>query len=244
MGFGSWHYFFYSAALGEAATIYYDGLVTNTFTTAQAPCKIDDRLSLNPDGISFFNDNASSGNYPEVTVSDIVIWDAALSQQEILDYFKLRKLDQTGFRIASVFTESTPTYAATNMLTTVLTSYWHTINSGTGIENPPYYAILDMYEPKTIGRIQTFRRYSTTEADTKTVQWYAGNSSDPNGSWTLIGEDQFGNINANQGGTLLTIDAPAGGVTGRFLKVVLPDTWKASGHDCNISRIYVYEVVQ
>ena len=94
-----------------------------------------------------------------------------------------------------------------------LGSYWHS-QWGPNIPSP-HWAIIDMIAAKNIAYFSIFRRSGNTDA--KTVQIYLGNSSDPNGAWTLAGEGVFSS------GDMLDVSNTAQ-ATGRYLKIYLPDS--------------------
>jgi hypothetical protein len=94
-----------------------------------------------------------------------------------------------------------------------LGSYWH---SKWDPNTPsPHWAIIDMAAEKDIAYFSIYRRGGNTDA--KTVQFYLGDSSDPNGTWALAGEGVFGS------GDMLNVDN-TNKVTGRYLKIFLPDS--------------------
>lgn len=75
---------------------------------------------------------------------------------------------------------------------------------------------IDMAEPKTIAKIDTYRRRGNTNS--KTVEYYIGNNpAVDDASWAKIANGVFA------GGDLLSLplSEPA---TGRYLKIYLPDS--------------------
>ncbi|WP_346319180.1 DUF4998 domain-containing protein [Chitinophaga sp. YIM B06452] len=108
-----------------------------------------------------------------------------------------------------------------------LGSYWH---SKWDPNTPsPHWAIIDMATVKNISYFSIYRRPGNTDA--KTVQFFLGNSSDPNGAWSLAGEGVFGS------GDMLNVDNTAN-VTGRYLKIYLPDSNRPPF--TSIAEIYAY----
>jgi hypothetical protein len=83
----------------------------------------------------------------------------------------------------------------------------------------PHWAVIDMKEPVEVARIATLRR---SNGDTKTLQYFVGDNPDANaGTWVKIAEGMYASTGANH---TLTLDA-AEPVTGRYLKLVLPDSY-------------------
>jgi hypothetical protein len=97
--------------------------------------------------------------------------------------------------------------------------YWHSQWSG-GNAPLPHWAVIDMKEPVEVARTVTQRR---SNGDTKTLQYFVGDSPDANaGTWVKIAEGMYASTGANH---TLTLDA-AEPVTGRYLKLVLPDSYR------------------
>jgi hypothetical protein len=96
-------------------------------------------------------------------------------------------------------------------------TYWH---SNYPNYPCPHWAIIDMKEQIEVARTTTQRR---SNGDTKTVQYWVGNDPDPNAStWVKIIEGAYASQTANH---TLTLDA-AEPTSGRYLKLVLPDTFR------------------
>lgn len=108
-----------------------------------------------------------------------------------------------------------------------LGSYWHS-QWGPNID-PPHWAIIDMAAVKNIAYFSIYRRAGNTDA--KSVQFYIGNSSDPDGTWTLAGEGVF------MSGDMLNVDNTAN-ATGRYLKIYLPDSNRPPF--TSVAEIYAY----
>jgi hypothetical protein len=96
------------------------------------------------------------------------------------------------------------------------TGYWHSMYSPNA--PLPHWAIIDMKEPVDIDRIVTQRR----NGDTKTLQYFIGDDPDPDGTWTMIAEGAYA---SNTAAHILTLDL-AEPVSGRYLKLVLPDSFR------------------
>jgi hypothetical protein len=99
-----------------------------------------------------------------------------------------------------------------------LGGFWH---SQYGPNMPlPHWAVIDMKEPVEVARIATQRRHN---GDTKTLQYFVGDSPDVNAStWVKVVEGMYASITAEH---TLTLDA-AEPLTGRYLKLVLPDSYR------------------
>jgi hypothetical protein len=108
-------------------------------------------------------------------------------------------------------------------------NYWH--SQWNPIAPLPHWAIIDMVSPKTINRIETYRRSNNTF--TKSVQYFVSDDPDPDAaSWVKIMEGTF------VSGDLLTLNAPENNIQGRYLKIFLPDS--NSGQLIIITEINVY----
>jgi hypothetical protein len=84
----------------------------------------------------------------------------------------------------------------------------------------PHWAVIDMKEPVEVARVVTQRR---SNGDTKTLQYFVGDSPDANaGTWVKVAEGMYASTTANH---TLTSDAEEP-VTGRYLKLVLPDSYR------------------
>jgi hypothetical protein len=97
--------------------------------------------------------------------------------------------------------------------------YWHSQWSG-GNAPLPHWAIIDMKEPVEVARIATLRR---NNGDTRTLQYFVGNSPDAGSdTWVKVAEGTYASTSANH---TMTLDL-AEPVTGRYLKLVLPDSYR------------------
>jgi hypothetical protein len=106
-------------------------------------------------------------------------------------------------------------------------TYWH---SQWGPDIPlPHWAIIDMKSVKNISYFTIYRRNNNT--NTKSVQLYVGNSSDPNGTWTLAASGTFAS------GNQMTINNTTG-ATGRYVKMLLPDS--NNPPFTSVAEIYMY----
>jgi hypothetical protein len=117
--------------------------------------------------------------------------------------------------------------------------YWQSQHTPSTVDLP-HWAVIDMKEPIEIARIVTQRRNinSSIGGDTKTLQYFVGNSPDPNaGTWVKLVEGSYESAAANH---VLTLDVPTP-LTGRYLKVVMPDTFR--GQYTSICEIDVYGLI-
>jgi hypothetical protein len=96
--------------------------------------------------------------------------------------------------------------------------FWH---SQWGPDTPcPHWAVIDMKKPVEIARLITQRR---SNGDTKTLQYFVGDSPDADrGVWTKVAEGAFASKTASH---TLTLDVTKP-LTGRYLKLVLPDSFR------------------
>jgi hypothetical protein len=113
-------------------------------------------------------------------------------------------------------------------------------------EVPPYWAVIDIVEAKEFTKILFYRRQRNS--DTRTVQFYTGPSSDPDASsWTYLGEHTFpernGTFNSDE---IAVIDVPDNTNTaqGRYLKLLLPNTWNEYEPSSAIAEVYLYGKVR
>jgi hypothetical protein len=95
--------------------------------------------------------------------------------------------------------------------------YWHS-QWGPDVACP-HWAVIDMKETREIARIVTQRR---SNGDTKTLQYFIGDSPDADGDWTMLTEGAYASSGADH---TLTLDA-AEPLSGRYLKLVLPDSFR------------------
>jgi hypothetical protein len=97
--------------------------------------------------------------------------------------------------------------------------YWHSQWSG-GNAPLPHWAVIDMKEPVEVARIVTQRR---SNGDTKTLQYFVGDSPDANAdTWVKVAEGFYTSQTAGHTMTLNVTEF----VTGRYLKLVLPDSYR------------------
>jgi hypothetical protein len=76
---GEWHRLVISASMGNAYLYYLDGTLIHTGNVGNA--SVDSRWSWLPEGVLFFADE--DGEDAEMDVSDIVVWNKALSEAEV-----------------------------------------------------------------------------------------------------------------------------------------------------------------
>ena len=137
-----------------------------------------------------------------------------------------------------VFLEASSTlggYPGQNMLDNNLVTFWH--SSGTAL---PHWVVIDMITPKNIYKFDVYRAMDNY-SDTKRMELYVGNTSNPEGAWTKIGEGAF---SPNTLGTqerfieVLTFDNTT---EGRYLKIHLLDGRTGSSNPyVNICEIFLY----
>jgi hypothetical protein len=117
--------------------------------------------------------------------------------------------------------------------------YWQSQHSPS-TANLPHWAVIDMKESIEIARIVTQRRNinASIGGDTKTLQYFIGDSPDPNaGTWVKFIEGAYESSAANH---VLTLDAVTP-LTGRYLKLIMPDTFR--GQYTSICEIDVYGLI-
>lgn len=111
-----------------------------------------------------------------------------------------------------------------------LSTYWH---SQYDPNIPlPHWIVIDMKSEKTALLFEVFRRAGNT--DTKTVEIYLGNDSDPTSPrWILAGTGVYPPSASDK----LTVSASST-AKGRYLKLVVPDSYRVPF--TNIAEIYMY----
>ena len=97
----------------------------------------------------------------------------------------------------------------------------------------PHWVIVDMKIPRNIVKFDIYRRNDVN--DTKTVDCYLGDTPDVSGTWIKIGEGEFPET---IGPTLLEIETTDKVFKGRYLKLVMPDSWREPY--TNIVELYPY----
>jgi hypothetical protein len=146
----------------------------------------------------------------------------------------IKALDKTAWSVISCSDEQVDDGGGKDMLIDGIiasTNYWHSHWRAPAVPLP-HWAIIDMVSPRIVNRIDTYRPGTNTYA--KSVQYFVSNDPDPDAtSWVKIMEGTFPIT-----GDLLTLNAPENIITGRYLKIFLPDS--NSGDNTNVSEINVY----
>ncbi|WP_341837164.1 DUF4998 domain-containing protein [Chitinophaga pollutisoli] len=149
---------------------------------------------------------------PEAEAIDTFTTAWTLSAEKFPEFFTY---DRSTWKVLSVSDETASDGGGKNTLIDGnLGSYWHSQWDPNDVD-PPHWAIIDMKSVKNIAYFTIYRRGGNTDA--KTAQFFLGNTSDPNGVWTLAGEGVFGS------GDMLRVDN-TGNASGRYLKINLPDS--------------------
>jgi len=166
------------------------------------------------------------------------MWDTSLEDDELQKYNGVKRLDRTGWKVVD-YTDggNDDEGKLSHIMDGNIGSLWHSTWQSAQI-NPPYYFVIDMLSSKNISHLLHYRR-NGQYADNKTVQWYIGDSSNPSGMWTYIGEGMYTDQHSDRGGNILSVEAPKGGVKGRYLKLILPDSYR---NCANILELNFYEV--
>lgn len=141
------------------------------------------------------------------------------------------RYDRSSWEVVDVSDERADDGGGRNtLLDNDLGSYWHS-QWGPDVDLP-HWAIIDMKVPKNIVKFDMYRRPGNT--DTKTVECYLGDTPDPDGEWTKIGEGEYPNSRQD----LIEIETTDKITTGRYLKLVVPDSYRAPY--TNIAEVYPY----
>lgn len=149
-------------------------------------------------------------------------------------YEGLYKYDRSSWSVLEVSDETASDGGGKNtLLDGNLGSYWHSRWDGGNIPLP-HWAIIDMTSPKKIAKIEAYRRPGN--GDAKTIQYFVGPDPDADATtWTKIGEAEFVSGRDN---IEISISNSSSTLTGRYLKLVLPD----SNRDpfTSIAEVYIY----
>jgi hypothetical protein len=98
--------------------------------------------------------------------------------------------------------------------------HWHSQYNPTA--ESPHWAVIDMKESVEIARVVTYRR---SNGDTRTLQYFVSDTPDANAdTWVKIAEGAYLSTSSDH---TLTLDV-AEPVSGRYLKLVLPDSFRES----------------
>lgn len=148
-------------------------------------------------------------------------------------YKGIYKYDRSAWSVLAVSDETASDGGGKNtLLDNNLDSYWHSQWDG-GNAPLPHWAIIDMTVANRIAKLETYKRPGNNDA--RTIQYFVGPDPDPDAStWTQIGAAEF----ISGVDKIETTIADPSAATGRYLKIVLPD----SNRDpfTSIAEIYVY----
>jgi hypothetical protein len=112
--------------------------------------------------------------------------------------------------------------------------WWHSQYSP-ALMPCPHWAVIDMKEPVEVSRILTVRR---NNGDTKTIQYFVGDSHDVNAdTWVKVAEGAYPSKESPEHTLILDVAVP---VTGRYLKLVMPDSFRDPL--IGLCEIEVYEI--
>jgi hypothetical protein len=114
-------------------------------------------------------------------------------------------------------------------------SVWHSQWNGSS-PPPPHIIVIDLKYDINITGVDVRRRNYET-GDTKTIECYSGNSREHDASdWIKIGEGAFPDNNKDN--NEINIPMPTNTASGRYLKIVMPDSFRYPY--CNIAEIFGY----
>jgi hypothetical protein len=152
-------------------------------------------------------------------IADIIVSYGSIEKIVSVNVPKLYMLDKTGWSVTVSDEKASDGGGKDRMIDGSYTSgHWHSQYSPNA--PLPHWAIIDMKEQVEIGRIVTLRR---NNGDTKTLQYFVGDSPDVNANtWVKITEGAYASTIANHS---LALDV-AEPVAGRYLKLVLPDSFR------------------
>jgi hypothetical protein len=147
------------------------------------------------------------------------------------ELFPMLQFDKTDWRVLSCSDEEPSDGGGKDVLIDGnLNNHWHSKWTDP-IGRLPHWAIIDMVTPRRVTKIDTYRRAGNN--NTKSVQYYVSNDPDPDAAtWVKIMEGTYGS------GDLLTLNASENTVTGRYLKIFLPDSnWE---HLTSVAEVDVF----
>lgn len=159
--------------------------------------------------------------------------DTIASQPETFRFPSIYRYDRNAWNVLAVSDETASDGGGKDaLIDDKLNTYWHSQWSPATMPLP-HWAVIDMVSPKRIAMIETYRRAGNTNS--KSVQYFVGPDADANAAtWTKIGEATFST------GDKVEISIPNSSLTltGRYLKLVLPDS--NSEPHTSIAEVYVY----
>ena len=140
--------------------------------------------------------------------------------------------DRTGWEVID-FSSIYPGYLAQNIFDGDLSTLWHSNNTAF-----PHFLLIDLKTSLNIYKFDIFRRLDAGQyGDTKTVELYLGDS--PQSSlWTKIGDAVFST--AGYGEDLVEALTTDNVTKGRYLRLLLPDSYRVGSTYVNIAEIYLY----
>ncbi|KAA6300429.1 MAG: hypothetical protein EZS26_003422 [Candidatus Ordinivivax streblomastigis] len=145
-------------------------------------------------------------------------------------------IDKKNFRVLAVSDQHSEGGGMHMVIDDNFNTYWHSQYSPN--VNPPHWLTMDLGKSREIVRIEIYRRmYNASSKDTKTVEFFVGDEPDANATtWKSIGSIQFPDVG---GDNMRILDVgPDVNTDGRYLKLLLPDSWRTPF--IQISEIYIY----
>lgn len=140
------------------------------------------------------------------------------------------KFQTDDWEVIAASDESSDHGGKTTILDGKLETFWHSAWE-TGAAPLPHWVVIDMQSPRKISRIEIYRR--TNNTDTKSVELFVSDQpvADTN-DWKKIGGGTFIE------GDLLSVPMSTSVETGRYLKLLLPDS--NNEPHTSIAEIYLY----
>lgn len=194
--------------------------LTNSGETNQVSTSRSDNELLCPDAKAGSSFEFRSLFIPEEESIDMFALEWQMSEIAFPDIYLF---DRSNWKVLSVSDETASDGGGIQtLLDGDLGTYWHSQWDG-GDAPLPHWAIIDMQFVKDIKRIDTYRRAGNT--DTKDIEYYIGTDPNPNATaWVKIGVGQY--PNSAQDALVIEIDKSVDTKTGRYLKLVLPTSYR------------------
>ena len=223
VAWNTWHFITITVSNG-AVVIYMDGYQVLSGSSAA------DRFKLTENYMTLFADGGGS-NSQGTNICDLALWDMPLLQDEILAYYKLKKVDHLECSINN--------YSGEAM--TVPENIIDGTVSGAAYygQCDPLMAVIDMGRKRNLGYVVVCG-YIWSGDDAK---FFDLSLSDNGASYAQF--TPIGTINTPGGGwaqgTFYTIDLSETDAKGRYFKVLGREPWDQNNHYILISEVLMYE---
>ena len=219
----TWHILTLTVSNG-AMTAWMDGYQVLSASSSS------DRYKLSEKYMTLFADGGGTKAY-RTLISDLAMWDMPLEQEEILEHYKLRKVDPLECSIKSFSTEAdtSPEVIINGGLNG--TAYYGKCD--------PLFAVIDMGSKRNLGYIVVCG-YIWSSDDAKFFDISISDSGQAYAQFTPLGT-----IATPRGGwsrgTFYTLDLSESNAQGRYLKVLGREPWSQY---ILMSEVLMYEIIE